>query len=471
MNLSLISGSGGGPAGLQWTLSYPPTDITWFNLAPGPALMAAGKTLTCSSGTGSVTCVAAGMNANAIGNGVIAVVTATTASATSDSSASIPFTNVLGTYPSASLDIITGTGATVTLLNAAPAITSATIASGTVGTAFSYQITATNSPTVYGATGLPAGLSVNTTSGLIFGTPTAAGIFTVSLSAINAVGTGTATLTLTVQPASPGTGSSFQQIGIFRPNSPAFFVLDQQETYNYAGNDITASFGLAGDYPVAGNWTGSGVISIGVFRCTPGVAVCQWYIDLNNNGTWDGIAGGDALWSFGLPGDIPVVGDWTGDGISKIGVFRCPVPPAAGVCDWVLDAGNKHYYDPGTAELATYGLPGDKPVVGNWAGGFVYHVGVFRNGLWIVDNSGLGTWSPNDMTFVYGMAGDYPVVGNWFGDISNPSIALRIGVFRPSTGQWILNRSGSNSWLPTDPVGLFGLPEDLPVVGLWTIQP
>ena len=37
-------------------------------------------------------------------------------------------------------------------------ITSATTASGTVGSAFSYQITATNTPTSYGATGLPAGL-------------------------------------------------------------------------------------------------------------------------------------------------------------------------------------------------------------------------------------------------------------------------------------------------------------------------
>ena len=44
-------------------------------------------------------------------------------------------------------------------------ITSATTASGTVGTAFAYQITATNSPTSYGATGLPAGLSVNTSTG------------------------------------------------------------------------------------------------------------------------------------------------------------------------------------------------------------------------------------------------------------------------------------------------------------------
>src|SRR5262249_30025165 len=51
-----------------------------------------------------------------------------------------------------------------------PVITSPTTASGTVGAAFSYQITATNSPTSFGATGLPAGLSVNSGTGVISGT-------------------------------------------------------------------------------------------------------------------------------------------------------------------------------------------------------------------------------------------------------------------------------------------------------------
>jgi putative Ig domain-containing protein len=43
-------------------------------------------------------------------------------------------------------------------------------ATGTVNVAFSYQITASNSPTSYGATGLPLGLSVHTTTGVIDGT-------------------------------------------------------------------------------------------------------------------------------------------------------------------------------------------------------------------------------------------------------------------------------------------------------------
>ena len=50
---------------------------------------------------------------------------------------------------------------------APPSITSPLASSATVGIAYSYQITATNSPTGFNATGLAAGLSVNTNTGLI----------------------------------------------------------------------------------------------------------------------------------------------------------------------------------------------------------------------------------------------------------------------------------------------------------------
>src|SRR5206468_10396824 len=86
---------------------------------------------------------------------------------------------------------------------APPVITSAGTATGQVGVAFSYQMTATNSPTSFGATGLPAGLALNATTGLISGTPTSAGASTVTLSATNAGGTGTQTLAVTITAATP----------------------------------------------------------------------------------------------------------------------------------------------------------------------------------------------------------------------------------------------------------------------------
>lgn len=85
-----------------------------------------------------------------------------------------------------------------------PVITSATSATGTVGTSFAYQITAANSPTSFAATGLPTGLLVNTATGAITGTPTAAGTSSVTISAINSAGPGTATLSITINPSGGG---------------------------------------------------------------------------------------------------------------------------------------------------------------------------------------------------------------------------------------------------------------------------
>lgn len=81
-----------------------------------------------------------------------------------------------------------------------PAINSTLSATGRVGTLFRYTITATNSPTSFNATGLPAGLVVSTTTGVISGTPLVVGTSSVTLSATNATGTGSATLVLTIIP-------------------------------------------------------------------------------------------------------------------------------------------------------------------------------------------------------------------------------------------------------------------------------
>lgn len=63
----------------------------------------------------------------------------------------------------------------------------------------SFWIEATNNPTSFGASGLPPGFSIDPSSGLIDGTPTARGTWTIRVSATNAGGTGTGTFTLTVE--------------------------------------------------------------------------------------------------------------------------------------------------------------------------------------------------------------------------------------------------------------------------------
>ena len=95
-----------------------------------------------------------------------------------------------------------GTGSksvSVSVTGAGSVLNSPTTASGKQGVAFSFTLTATNSPTVFSATGLPSGLFLNTSSGVISGTPSVKGIFSVAVSASNACGGSSGTLTITLQ--------------------------------------------------------------------------------------------------------------------------------------------------------------------------------------------------------------------------------------------------------------------------------
>jgi PKD repeat protein len=131
--------------------------------------------------------------------------------------------------------------------------------------------------------------------------------------------------------------------------------------------------------------------SIGVFRNG------MYYLRNNNTG---GIA--DLTFGYGQPSDVPVAGDWDGNGIDSIGVFRNGV--------FYLRNNNTN----GIADLAfTYGQSGDIPVVGDWDGNGIDSIGVFRNGVYYLRNSNTGGIA--DLTFGYGQPSDVPVAGDWDG--------------------------------------------------------
>jgi len=82
-----------------------------------------------------------------------------------------------------------------------PVITSANCAIQSYNTYLSYTITATNFPQTYNASGLPGGLSINTTTGEISGMVASNGTtntYNITIQAGNAIGWGTQTLTLFV---------------------------------------------------------------------------------------------------------------------------------------------------------------------------------------------------------------------------------------------------------------------------------
>ncbi|MEO8517311.1 MAG: YDG domain-containing protein [Flavobacterium sp.] len=92
--------------------------------------------------------------------------------------------------------VIPSTNCTTTA--SAVVVTSSLTSSSVYGSAYSYTITASGSPTSYNAVGLPAGLTVDTNTGIISGTPTVGvGTYNIDISATNGT-TDTKTLVLTI---------------------------------------------------------------------------------------------------------------------------------------------------------------------------------------------------------------------------------------------------------------------------------
>lgn len=92
-----------------------------------------------------------------------------------------------------------------------------------------------------------------------------------------------------------------ETVGIFRW-SPLEWRLTNHHT-NPVTNYYNPVYGQNGDIPVAGDWDGDGCDSIGVFR--PSEA--KWYL---NNNLDSGPS--DYTLSYGISTDLPVVGDWNG---------------------------------------------------------------------------------------------------------------------------------------------------------------
>jgi hypothetical protein len=117
-------------------------------------------------------------------------------------------------------------------------------------------------------------------------------------------------------------------------------------------------FGLNGDTFLVGDWNGDGRAKIGVVRPGPcGVAIFS--LDTNGDGVFDA---GDQVFSFGLNSDTFLIGDWNGDGRSKIGVVR---PTPTGVAIFSLDTNGNGVFDAGDS-VFSFGLNSDTFLVGRW---------------------------------------------------------------------------------------------------------
>jgi hypothetical protein len=209
--------------------------------------------------------------------------------------------------------------------------------------------------------------------------------------------------------------------------------------------------GSAGDLPVTGDWDGDGDMTPAFYRKSDHT----WRISNNPNGSSPILL----VWGSGTVDFVPVSGDWDGDGDDTPALYN----PATGNWHYQNDlaGGEEGVFDFG-------GQAGDMPVVGDWNGPLTPvgdptqpdYPGIVRGNTWMLQHD-LGVGSP-EQTFGYGSSSHKKIAGDWDGDGTD------------SPGVIALDVNGANIWILNngfDAIGdisfSFGNSSDPPIVGDW----
>jgi hypothetical protein len=203
-------------------------------------------------------------------------------------------------------------------------------------------------------------------------------------------------------------------VGVVDPGNGHWTLRDENT------NTKTILYGNPQDEPFMGDWDCDGVDTPGLYRRSDGFAYLR-----NSNST--GVA--DITFVFGNPGDLPLIGDFDGDGCDTLSIYR---PSEARI--YVINRLGTNGGGLGAADLSyDYGNPGDIPVAGDWDGDGSDSAGLRRpsDGFVYLRNS--NSTGNADISFFYGDPGDLPVAGDW-----NDDGIDSFGLFRPGNATFYL---------------------------------
>ncbi len=221
------------------------------------------------------------------------------------------------------------------------------------------------------------------------------------------------------------------------------WFVDLNGNGQWDAGDMWVRLGTELDRPVVGDWDGDGKDDIGIFgrrwendwariRRDPGLPdpanirrrglTREELVPRETTANEDqqrmlmrGEDGGlladavDHVFQYGEQVDTPIAGDWNGDGIDQIGVFRGG--------QWLLDDDADGRWT-GKTKPHDFGRPGDEPIVGDFDGDGIDEIGVVRGDVWIIDSDGDRKLTANDKRIVVmrESADSQPIVGDFDGD-------------------------------------------------------
>jgi hypothetical protein len=236
-----------------------------------------------------------------------------------------------------------------------------------------------------------------------------------------------------------GEGNNNGDLKVFRPANNVWYSKGQA-----AADGLTAvKWGVATDKLVPGDYDGDGIDDIAVWRPETGI----WYILQSSDGRvlyahW----GMSTVHPTGSLPDVPVQADYDGDGRTDIAVWR----PDTGVWYVLLSSTG---FDHKKALAHQWGRLGDVPVDADYDGDGRADIAVFRpwENRWYILESETGNWQVS----TFGTAGyDLLVPADYSGDGR-----ADLAIYRQGT--WWVMDSSSGDVETTE----FGFPDSIPVPG------
>lgn len=216
-------------------------------------------------------------------------------------------------------------------------------------------------------------------------------------------------------------------LGVYRPSSNHVYAYADLGSRAFA---LDGTYGVSGDIPVVGDFDGNGVEDLAVYRAG------SWYIDTNHDYASDTV-----LNLGGAAGDVPLAADFDGDGIADLVIYR------AGT--WFIRSSRSGQI----SQRSLGGAANDRPVVADFDGDGIPDIAVYRAGTWLIQTHSAS--GADIVDHFGGLPQDQPCAADWDQDGRADLCIYRDGIWR------------FKSLAGPDPIGTYALggPGDIPLAG------